>query len=141
MKVLIASGGSGGHIFPAVALARELTGDGSDIVFVASKRGLDRKILERERYQKVFLSANPMPYSLNPVRVSVFLCKLVFDSFRAAAILIRNKPDVCVGFGGYTAGSIIFLVGCLLFIITLVIKKRQSEDKERGEFHYESRSI
>ena len=49
MKILIAAGGSGGHIFPAVALAEELKGKEplAEILFVGSDKDLDRRIFEK----------------------------------------------------------------------------------------------
>ncbi|MBN1353966.1 MAG: undecaprenyldiphospho-muramoylpentapeptide beta-N-acetylglucosaminyltransferase [Candidatus Omnitrophica bacterium] len=108
MKVLIASGGSGGHIFPAVALAREVKKDNTEIIFVASRRRLDNELLKNEPCRKIFLSANPMPYAPGP-RSIVFLLKLLLDSIRAVYILLKTKPDIVVGFGGYTSGAITLL--------------------------------
>jgi len=108
MKILIASGGSGGHVFPAVSLANELKTKGHDIVFVASRRKLDRNILKNENYTKAFLSANPMPYKLG-FRSVVFISKLILDAICALFILLRHRPRVAVGFGGYTGGAILLL--------------------------------
>lgn len=108
MRILIASGGSGGHIFPAVALARELERRKSDIIFVASGRRLDKKILQDTPYKKVFLSANPMPYKFGWSMLP-FSVKLAVDSLKSAYILARYRPRVVVGFGGYTAGAILLL--------------------------------
>jgi len=108
MKILIASGGSGGHIFPAVSLAKKLSESGVNIIFVASRRRLDKKLLHASPYKKIFLSANPMPYKFG-LRVPIFFVKLILDMFQAAYILIRHRPDVIVGFGGYTAGALLLL--------------------------------
>jgi len=108
MRVLIASGGSGGHIFPAVSLAKELKKDNVKIIFVARKRGLDRNIVQNEDYKKIFLSANPMPYKFS-WRFVIFSAKLAIDSICALYILLRFRPEVVVGFGGYTAGAILLL--------------------------------
>ena len=112
MRVLIASGGSGGHIFPAVSLARELK-KGSvtnkvEIIFVASRRRLDRNILQNEGYKKIFLSVNPMPYKFS-WRFVIFSVKLTVDGISALYVLLRFRPDVVVGFGGYTSGAILLL--------------------------------
>lgn len=108
MRILIVSGGSGGHIFPAVSVAGELREKGHEIIFVASRRRLDKKILANNPYIKMYLSANPMPYVLG-WKTPVFLCKLVLDFFQALYILMRFKPRGIIGFGGYTSGIIVFL--------------------------------
>ena len=106
MKVLIASGGSGGHIFPAVSLAKELAKRDVEVIFVASRRRLDKKILSSSPYKIFYLSANPMPYKFG-LSAPVFLLKLILDFFCSLYILFRFRPDYAVGFGGYTAGAII----------------------------------
>ncbi|MBL7155599.1 MAG: undecaprenyldiphospho-muramoylpentapeptide beta-N-acetylglucosaminyltransferase [Candidatus Omnitrophica bacterium] len=118
MKVLIASGGSGGHIFPAVSLAKELESEAVEIIFVASRRELDRNILENKKYKKIFLSANPMPYNFG-YRFFIFAFKLILDSFHALYILANCRPGMVIGFGGYTGGTIV-LLAALIGIKTII---------------------
>ena len=109
MKILIAAGGSGGHIFPALALSQKLSRQkGVEIVFVASRRALDRKILRKTPFKKVFLSINPMPYGLS-LKFIPFVIKFICDLFVSAFILGVERPKIAVGFGGYTAGAILML--------------------------------
>jgi len=109
VKILIAAGGSGGHIFPAIALADELLKYGEkDIFFVASRRKLDKKILEQKKFRKAFLSINPMPYAIG-IRYVVFIFKFLHDLIASFSILLRERPAVVIGFGGYTAGAILLL--------------------------------
>ncbi|MBL7158267.1 MAG: undecaprenyldiphospho-muramoylpentapeptide beta-N-acetylglucosaminyltransferase [Candidatus Omnitrophica bacterium] len=112
MKILIAAGGSGGHIFPAIALARELEKEKNNIVFVASRRKLDKKIMRGLEYKKVFMSVNPMPYKID-YRIILFMIKSVYDFILSIITLIRFRPRVVVGFGGYTGGSVVFLAAAL----------------------------
>ncbi|HNX91178.1 MAG TPA: undecaprenyldiphospho-muramoylpentapeptide beta-N-acetylglucosaminyltransferase [Candidatus Omnitrophota bacterium] len=107
MKVILASGGSGGHIFPSVALAGALEKQGvEEIYFVSSKRRLDKSILGKTKYKCFFLSINPMPFSKNPLKWLVFLIKFVWDTLRSFLILVRIRPVAVVGFGGYSSGPI-----------------------------------
>ena len=77
MKVVIAAGGSGGHIFPAIALSQKLEKrSGIEIIFAASKRALDKKILREASYKKFFFSINPMPYG--PIRKHEFVLSGAF---------------------------------------------------------------
>ncbi|MFH1791518.1 MAG: undecaprenyldiphospho-muramoylpentapeptide beta-N-acetylglucosaminyltransferase [Candidatus Omnitrophota bacterium] len=108
-KIIIVAGGSGGHIFPALALAGVLDRDkGFEVVFVASRRALDRKFLADKKYKKYYLSINPMPYRAG-LKMFVFALKAVSDAFRACSILWRERPRIVVGFGEYTSGAIVFL--------------------------------
>jgi UDP-N-acetylglucosamine--N-acetylmuramyl-(pentapeptide) pyrophosphoryl-undecaprenol N-acetylglucosamine transferase len=107
IKVILAAGGSGGHIFPSVALATELEKAGvREISFISSKRTLDRNLLKGTRHRCFFLSVNPMPLRFHPVRYLVFFWKLFVDALVSVYLMIRLKPDVVVGFGGYSSGTI-----------------------------------
>lgn len=106
MKVILAAGGSGGHIFPSLALASELRKSGAEAVFVSSRRRLDMSLLGPDGYKCYFLSINPMPRGKNPFRILVFLLKVAADMFTSASIMFRERPDVVVGFGGYSSGTI-----------------------------------
>jgi len=107
MRVILAAGGSGGHIFPSIALAEALREKGvEDVYCVASSRRLDRNILEGAPYRCFFLSANPMPRKFSPVKTAVFLSKLAYDVGYSLSVLVRVRPSVLVGFGGYSSGAI-----------------------------------
>jgi len=124
MKVMLAAGGSGGHIFPSVALASELEKKGvKDVTFVASKRRLDRSILSSSGYRCFYLSANPMPYGYNPLKALVFLVKLFADAVRSVFIIRKVRPEVVVGFGGYSSGAV---VRCAKFFRVPVIIHEQN---------------
>jgi len=106
-KIILAAGGSGGHIFPSVALADQLARSGiKDICFIASKRRLDRSILEKTRYRSYFLSVNPMPFGGNLFKWIRFFIKLTADMVTSIFIILTVRPDAVVGFGGYSSGTI-----------------------------------
>ncbi|MDO8436441.1 MAG: undecaprenyldiphospho-muramoylpentapeptide beta-N-acetylglucosaminyltransferase [bacterium] len=109
VKILIAAGGSGGHIFPAVALARRLKqlDGGVQILFVGSEKALDRRIFEKEGLRYSLLSANKMPYRIGPASL-LFLIKLFADLVRSLCILAFDRPNVVLGFGGYVSWPIVF---------------------------------
>ena len=104
IKVLIAAGGSGGHIFPAVALARSLKGkrNGLTIKFVGSNKGLDRRMFEKEGFDFSLLSANKLPHKVSLGLIKFFL-KLKLDFLRAVFIILSYRPSIVVGFGGYVS--------------------------------------
>jgi len=111
---MIAAGGSGGHIFPAIALADELSEQqDAEIYFVASKRSLDQNILKGTKFKRTyFFSINPMPFSFG-YKTVIFALKCAADTIRSLFILIGVKPSVVVGFGGYTSGTLVMLASCL----------------------------
>lgn len=113
-KVLIASGGSGGHIFPAIALGRSLKSQHKDIelLYVGSDKALDKRIFEKEGVRFDTLSTNKLPYKFSPQMVVVFF-KLLVDISKSFSIMLSYKPDVVVGFGGYISFPVMFAAGLL----------------------------
>jgi UDP-N-acetylglucosamine--N-acetylmuramyl-(pentapeptide) pyrophosphoryl-undecaprenol N-acetylglucosamine transferase len=108
MKVVLAAGGSGGHIFPCIALAEELEKKGvKEVYCVASSRMLDRNILSAAPYRCSFLSVNPMPRGFRPLRSLLFMIKFTYDVLCSVAILLKFRPSCVVGFGGYSSGAMV----------------------------------
>lgn len=104
MKILIAAGGSGGHIFPAIALGRALKAidKGAEVLFVGSDKSLDRRLFEKERVRFSLLTANKLPYRLS-LQIVPFAVKLLFDFIKSFFIILGYKPDAVIGFGGYVS--------------------------------------
>lgn len=104
MKVLLAAGGTAGHIEPALTLADALRRDDPDteVVVVGRAEGLESRLVPERGYRLRTVPAVPLPrrpskdLALVPVRVS--------GSVRSMINIMREeKPDVVVGFGGYVA--------------------------------------
>jgi UDP-N-acetylglucosamine--N-acetylmuramyl-(pentapeptide) pyrophosphoryl-undecaprenol N-acetylglucosamine transferase len=108
-KVLIAAGGSGGHIFPAIALAKALKekDKGISIKFVGGNRDLDRRIFTKERFDFTLISANKLPYGFS-WKIPLFFIRLFLDILRSLSIMASYNPDIVVGFGGYVSFPVIF---------------------------------
>jgi len=119
-KVIFAGGGTGGHIYPALAIATELKRRYSDveIIFVGTERGLEKTLVPQAGYP------------LRIIRVKGFNRKLSLDTFSSIkqmilggidslAILKMEKPDLVIGTGGYVSGPVIFFAS-LLRIPTII---------------------
>jgi UDP-N-acetylglucosamine--N-acetylmuramyl-(pentapeptide) pyrophosphoryl-undecaprenol N-acetylglucosamine transferase len=104
LRVLIAGGGTGGHIFPALAVARELvTRHGADVVFVGTERGLETRLVPQAGFPLRLVRVGP----LNNVSWATRLRTLVDipASLSACRRIVREyKPDVVLGIGGYASG-------------------------------------
>lgn len=100
-KILIASGASGGHLYPAIALAESLTkkAPSIEIVFVSSKSGITDYI--KNTYKIFFISIIKFRFNFSSLLKSVYyLAKSFLESF---FILEKFRPDVVVGFGSYVS--------------------------------------
>jgi UDP-N-acetylglucosamine--N-acetylmuramyl-(pentapeptide) pyrophosphoryl-undecaprenol N-acetylglucosamine transferase len=97
MKILIAAGGSGGHLLPAQQLAHELKNQ-ADVLFAGHK--LDASpFFDRKRFSYQSISAAPIRFSLRGVmRFVFFAMRGIFQSVR---LIVRYRPDVVVGFGSF----------------------------------------
>jgi len=114
VKVIIAAGGSGGHIFPAIALGRKLkaSDNGNEVLFIGSRRALDRRLYEKEGVQFQLLTANKLPYKPSFDFIPFFV-KLLFDIARSFFIIVRYRPDAVAGFGGYVSYPVIAVASVL----------------------------
>lgn len=108
MRVVIAAGGTGGHLYPAVALAREfLRRDPStSILFVGTSRGVESRVLAHERFELVLISAKPvMGKGLLDVVRGVL--SVPIGIWQSLGILRRRQADLVIGVGGYTSPTML----------------------------------
>ncbi|NJP97385.1 undecaprenyldiphospho-muramoylpentapeptide beta-N-acetylglucosaminyltransferase [Nonomuraea sp. FMUSA5-5] len=104
MRVVLAGGGTAGHIEPALALADALRHlDRSvGITCVGTERGLETRLVPARGYELELVPAVPLPRAITPSLLTV-PGRLAGAINATAAILDRVKADVLVGFGGYVA--------------------------------------
>lgn len=104
LRVLIAGGGTGGHIFPALAVARELLArHRAEVLFVGTERGLETRLIPQAGFPLELIKVGP----LNQVSMATRLRTLIDipASLLACRRLIRKyKPQVVLGIGGYASG-------------------------------------
>lgn len=122
MKVLIAAGGTGGHIYPAIAVAREILrrDANSSVRFVGTTKGLETKLVPDAGFELSLIESA----GLKNVGLFGKLKGLLVlpKSFLAARKLINEfEPDVVVGAGGYVTGSVL-LTASLMRVPTLVME-------------------
>lgn len=121
MKVLIAAGGTGGHIYPGIAVAKEIMrrDRASEVLFVGTARGLETKIVPDNGFQlSLIKSAGLKNVGLAGKLKGLFILP---KSFLEARRLIKDfKPDVVIGAGGYVSGPVL-LMASLMRVPTLVM--------------------
>ena len=117
-KVLIAAGGTGGHMFPAQALAQDLIKDGYDVYFVGAK--LDsNKYFHRELFRYSTIASATIKKT-NPVSYFTTLASLVKGFWQSWHILTDKQPDLVIGFGSFHTAPILMAATlkakkCVLF--------------------------
>lgn len=116
MKLVIAGGGTGGHIYPAIAIAKAVmrASPQSEIHFVGTEMGLEKKIVPRENFPLHFVASGKLNQVSFGEKLKT-LAKLPLAFFQAAALLWKLRPDVVLGVGGYASGPVLFVASLLRF--------------------------
>ena len=109
MRVLLSGGGTGGHVYPAIAIANRIKEEHPDaeIVFVGTAKGIESEIVPKYGYE------------LKTVTVQGFKRKIDFDNVKRVFKLFKGleqsrkvvkqfKPDIVIGTGGYVSGPVLF---------------------------------
>ncbi|HEX4818283.1 MAG TPA: undecaprenyldiphospho-muramoylpentapeptide beta-N-acetylglucosaminyltransferase [Nonomuraea sp.] len=104
MRVVLAGGGTAGHIEPALALADALRhlDHGIGITCMGTERGLETRLVPARGYELELVPAVPLPRTITPSLLTV-PGRLAGAINAAAAVLDRVEADILVGFGGYVA--------------------------------------
>jgi UDP-N-acetylglucosamine--N-acetylmuramyl-(pentapeptide) pyrophosphoryl-undecaprenol N-acetylglucosamine transferase len=118
--MLVAGGGTGGHVFPGIALAEEVVTrhPRNDVVFVGTARGLEAQVVPAAGFPIELVEVKGLKgKGLKSALLNLLLLPRAF--LRSVGILRRWRPDVVVGVGGYASGPVV-LVAWLLRIPTAV---------------------
>jgi UDP-N-acetylglucosamine--N-acetylmuramyl-(pentapeptide) pyrophosphoryl-undecaprenol N-acetylglucosamine transferase len=120
VRVLIAGGGTGGHVFPGVAVADALRELGADVLFVGTARGLEARVVPERGYALRTLQVEPMKGGgiKRFVRGAWVASRAVEQAF---PILRDFRPHAVLSVGGYAAGPV-SLAACLMRIPTAIFE-------------------
>jgi UDP-N-acetylglucosamine--N-acetylmuramyl-(pentapeptide) pyrophosphoryl-undecaprenol N-acetylglucosamine transferase len=104
LRVLIAGGGTGGHIIPALAVARELTArHGAEVLFVGTPRGLESRLVPAAGFALKLIEVGPLNNVSLATKVRTLL-KLPGSFFACRRLIREFNPGVVLGVGGYASG-------------------------------------
>ena len=110
LSVLIAGGGTGGHLYPGLAVAQELLARRGDahVTFVGTASGIESRVIPREGLDlDVIRSAGLKGKSLTALVRGLGLLPL--SAWDAWCVLSRRRPKVVIGVGGYSSGPVVLL--------------------------------
>jgi len=119
-RYIIAGGGTGGHIFPAIAIADALKqqAPSCEILFVGAAGRMEMEKVPQAGYKIIGLEVVGLQRSLT-LKNLLFPFKLLKSLFQAFNVVRNFKPDACIGVGGYASGPVLFiaaLLGIKIFI-------------------------
>ena len=101
--IMILAGGTGGHVYPALAVAQYLMRKGVPVVWMGTRRGLEARVVPQAGIPIDWLSVSGLrgktvfTWLLAPLRLNVAITQ-------ALAILLKHKPRLVLGMGGFVAG-------------------------------------
>ena len=109
LKVIVSGGGTGGHIFPAIAIAKSLENKVSDIelLFVGAKDRMEMQKVPEAGYKIEGLWISGFQRSFSR-RNLMFPFKLISSVIKSMKIVRRFKPDLVIGTGGFASGPLLF---------------------------------
>lgn len=123
--VAFAGGGSGGHLYPQISVARELLASGTPprIFFVSAKGSIEERLIPREGFE-LFLIPSGKLKGQSIVSIFRTLLALFASIFASARIVWREKPDVIFSAGGY-AGAPFLVIGALLGVRCEILEQNR----------------
>ncbi len=110
LSLLIAGGGTGGHLYPGIAVARELMARMPDarVTFVGTAAGIEARVIPREGFElELIRSAGIKGKSAQSIARGIALLPL--SAGDAWQVLSRRRPSIVIGVGGYSSGPVVLL--------------------------------
>ena len=121
-SIIVTTGGTGGHIFPADAFAKEMRSRGWKVTFLTDQRGM--KYADNLSANIVAKVSSASPNIRKPFQLLIALSKLKLGTFTSLIRMIRSRPKFVVGFGGYSAFPV--LLSALMLRIPIVVHEQNT---------------
>lgn len=100
--ILVMAGGTGGHIFPALAVAEVLHGRGWNVVWLGARGGMEERLIPPRGYATVWIRFGGIR-GKSLLRKLLLPASLLIAFWQSAMAIFRHRPDVVLGMGGYAA--------------------------------------
>ena len=122
MRVLIAAGGTGGHIYPGIAVAKEIMRrePKSEVRFVGTERGLESKLVPQAGFELSIIDSAGLK-NVGPIARARALMVIPKSLLTARGLIKAFRPDIVIGAGGYVSGPVV-LTAALMKVPTLVME-------------------
>ncbi|QQR89423.1 MAG: undecaprenyldiphospho-muramoylpentapeptide beta-N-acetylglucosaminyltransferase [Myxococcales bacterium] len=122
-RLVVAGGGTGGHLFPGIAVVEELRrrSPGIEVIFVGTKRGIEHRLLPQRGERLEYVEVESLK-GRSLLGFAASLTRLPRSLWRAFRLLRSIKPSVVLGVGGYASGPVVF-VAALMGIPTALLEQ------------------
>lgn len=123
MRVIIAGGGTGGHLFPGLAIAEEFKNRdySTEVIFVGTEDGIEARVVPREGYPIKFLRVEGL-VGVSAIKKIKAIVKAFFSIVDSYKIIKTVRPDIVIGVGGYASG-VTMLAAFLMSIPTMILEQ------------------
>lgn len=120
MRVILSGGGTGGHVYPAISIGKEIKRQYCDaeILFVGTEKGLENSIVPKEGFNIVNIKVRGFERRLSFGNAAA-IGESFIGLFRVSKIIKAFKPDIVIGTGGYVCGSVL-LAAAMMDVPTLI---------------------
>lgn len=121
IKILIAGGGTGGHFFSGVAVGEAFLtrGAGNEVVYVGTRRGIEAKVGPANELDVRFIQVSGLRGKGFAAKVRGLL-KLPLSLLQSVGLILKERPRIVMGVGGYASGPVVFVarfLGCKTGIV------------------------
>src|SRR5579863_509989 len=106
MRIIIAGGGTGGHLFPGIAVAEELTSRGHEVSFVGTARGIEARAVPQAGFKLELIDISGLKSTGFTARLKG-IYRVPKALLQSLSILRRIKPALVIGVGGYASGPMV----------------------------------
>lgn len=108
MNIIMAGGGTGGHIYPAIAIADKIKRKHPDaeILFIGTEKGMEKELVPKNGYEIRFITVSGINRK-NPIKNIITVKNLIKGNRQAKQIIKEFAPDLVIGTGGYVCGPVV----------------------------------
>ncbi len=111
-RMLLAGGGTAGHVNPALAIGSALATAETRLLYVGVRGRVEEEVVPREGIPIQYIIAAGFPGTLSP-KMALFLLKLLVGTIQSLFILLRFRPEIIIGTGGYVSAPVIIAASML----------------------------
>jgi UDP-N-acetylglucosamine--N-acetylmuramyl-(pentapeptide) pyrophosphoryl-undecaprenol N-acetylglucosamine transferase len=114
LRILIAAGGTGGHVFPAIAIADEIRklNPNAEFLFIGTKGKIEMRVVPQRGYTLANIWISGFHRSLR-IDNLLFPIKVVVSLVQSFILIRKFKPDIVIGTGGYVCGPVLYIASML----------------------------
>lgn len=113
-RILVAAGGTGGHVFPALAIADEIRKlkPNTEFIFIGTKGKIETRVVPQRGYKIKTIWISGFHRSLQFGNL-LFPLKVIVSLVQSFFLIKRFQPDVAIGTGGYVCGPVLYIASLL----------------------------